>query len=207
MAIAYSATKVFVGNVPSDVKDLELQRHFKKAGRVIGLRVARDPENGDQCKGFAFVEYADKQGAANAIRLFDGKEFGQVWLAVEYAKVSNSSPPSTPPPSATKRSHTSPPRLQLQPKQEVKVAPTSKPAVEKSSALATLTVLRQLPMTSVSLMAMTMPGFKADLQQVLLAAAVAQSAEHAAADPVSLLFSTATVGAGRTYSLFGGAEL
>jgi len=47
-------TSVFVGNMPWITNDEDLMQHFKKAGKVVNIRVIRDPTT-FVGKGFGYI--------------------------------------------------------------------------------------------------------------------------------------------------------
>ncbi|KAI9189829.1 Nucleolar protein 12 [Blastocladiella emersonii ATCC 22665] len=67
---------VFVGNVPFDVEDESLWKHFAQAGDVENVRVIRDAKTG-LGKGFAYVQFKERASVPLAIKLhetdFNGK--------------------------------------------------------------------------------------------------------------------------------------
>ena len=58
--------KVYVGDLPRDATDKELERAFNYYGPLRSVWVARNPP------GFAFVEFEDSRDADDAIRGLDG---------------------------------------------------------------------------------------------------------------------------------------
>jgi len=63
--------KVYVGNLPRDLTERELEIEFEKFGALEKVWVARNPP------GFAFVEFKDPRDADDAINELDGKhKFG-----------------------------------------------------------------------------------------------------------------------------------
>jgi RNA recognition motif-containing protein len=66
---------IYVGNLPSDVKDEELNALFSQHGRVSSVKVIRDMFS-QTSKGFGFVEMPGKieaQKALDALNTFDFK--------------------------------------------------------------------------------------------------------------------------------------
>ena len=57
---------VFVGNVPYDVREEDLRRHFDDCGDVVGVRVVRN-KDAHLGKGFAFVAFADRASVTAAL--------------------------------------------------------------------------------------------------------------------------------------------
>src|SRR5690348_11824639 len=59
-------TKLYVGNLPYDTSDTELQTLFQGVGAVNSVSLVRDRATG-QPRGFAFVEMSDAEGARRAV--------------------------------------------------------------------------------------------------------------------------------------------
>lgn len=59
--------KLYVGNLPYEIGETELQELFAKIAPVDSVTVMRDQMTG-RPRGFAFVEMATEDGAQNAIR-------------------------------------------------------------------------------------------------------------------------------------------
>jgi RNA recognition motif-containing protein len=79
------STKLYVGNLPYETTETDLQQLFESAGQVSTITVVRDRATG-QARGFAFVEMSDEEGARNAINSLDRKPFGGRNLTVNEAK-------------------------------------------------------------------------------------------------------------------------
>ena len=79
------ATKLYVGNLPFQTTNDELRDHFAQAGNVESVSVIEDRMTG-RSRGFAFVEMATPEEAANAIEQLNGKEFGGRNLTVNEAR-------------------------------------------------------------------------------------------------------------------------
>jgi RNA recognition motif-containing protein len=65
--------KMFVGNLPDDTKEEELQTLFAQHGRVRSLKLVTDVFSG-RCRGFGFVEMEGHEARA-AMANLDGKDF------------------------------------------------------------------------------------------------------------------------------------
>ena len=63
--------KLYVGNLPYEIGETELQELFARAGSVESVSVMRDQATG-RPRGFAFVEMATSEGAAAAREKFNG---------------------------------------------------------------------------------------------------------------------------------------
>jgi len=77
--------KLFVGGIPFQTTDEELQQHFSQAGEVVSVFIPMDRE-ARRPRGFAFVEMADDAGAEQAISKFDGSEMGGRTIVVNEAR-------------------------------------------------------------------------------------------------------------------------
>jgi RNA recognition motif-containing protein len=75
--------KLYVGNLPWNVTDGELQSLFAGVGQVLSARVITDRETG-RSRGFGFVEM-DDAGASKAIAELNGKDMGGRPLRVNEA--------------------------------------------------------------------------------------------------------------------------
>ncbi|KAI1701066.1 RNA recognition motif domain-containing protein [Ditylenchus destructor] len=65
---------VYVGNIPYNTTENDLGQFFSQAGSVTNVRLVYDRET-NRPKGFGFCEFADEQGAQNAIAQLNGAEF------------------------------------------------------------------------------------------------------------------------------------
>jgi len=79
------STKLYVGNLPYQATEADLQALFESAGAVSTVSIVRDRATG-QPRGFAFVDMNDADGARRAITEFDRHEFGGRSLTVSEAK-------------------------------------------------------------------------------------------------------------------------
>ena len=77
--------KLYVGNLPYEVGETELQELFGQAGSVDSVTVMRDQATG-RARGFAFVEMATDDGARTAIDKFNQTDFGGRAIAVNEAR-------------------------------------------------------------------------------------------------------------------------
>jgi RNA recognition motif-containing protein len=78
-------TKLYVGNLPFETTESDLQALFASAGQVNTVNIVRDRATG-QARGFAFVEMSDTEGAQRAITEFNQHDFGGRSLTVNEAK-------------------------------------------------------------------------------------------------------------------------
>jgi RNA recognition motif-containing protein len=77
--------KLFVGNIPFETGEDDLQALFSQAGAVETVTVMRDRATG-RARGFAFVEMASEDDAKNAIAQFNGHQMGGRALTVNEAR-------------------------------------------------------------------------------------------------------------------------
>jgi RNA recognition motif-containing protein len=79
------STKLYVGNLPYETTESDLQTLFESAGTVATINIVRDRATG-QARGFAFVEMSDADGAQRAISELDKHQYGGRNLTVNEAK-------------------------------------------------------------------------------------------------------------------------
>ena len=77
--------KLYVGNLPYQVGEAELQELFSQAGSVESVRVMRDMATG-RARGFAFVEMATDEEAEKAANQFNQYSLGGRPLTVNEAR-------------------------------------------------------------------------------------------------------------------------
>jgi len=77
--------KLFVGNLPYQTDDRELQELFGQFGSVDSVRVMRDMATG-RPRGFAFVEMSSDDEAQKAIAELNEYQLGGRSLAVNEAR-------------------------------------------------------------------------------------------------------------------------
>jgi RNA recognition motif-containing protein len=77
--------KLYVGNLPFQTEEAELQALFSQAGTVESINVVRDRDSG-RARGFAFVEMANDTDAQTAIDRFNDQPFGGRNLTVNVAR-------------------------------------------------------------------------------------------------------------------------
>jgi len=78
-------TKLYVGNLPYETTESDLQSLFEGAGQVSTVNIVRDRATG-QARGFAFVEMSDTEGAQRAIAELNQHQMGGRSLTVNEAK-------------------------------------------------------------------------------------------------------------------------
>ena len=77
--------KLYVGNLPYNTVDADLQNLFSQVGLVKSAQVIKDRESG-RSKGFGFVEMSSAEEANAAISMFHGKDFNGRPLTVNLAR-------------------------------------------------------------------------------------------------------------------------
>ena len=77
--------KLYVGNLPYETGEAELQELFAAAGTVETVRVMRDMATG-RARGFAFVEMASDDEAQAAITQLNEHQMGGRSLTVNEAR-------------------------------------------------------------------------------------------------------------------------
>ena len=77
--------KLYVGNLPYETGETELQDLFSKVGQVDSVRVMRDMATG-RARGFAFVEMATDEEAQKAVTELNQAQLGGRTLAVNEAR-------------------------------------------------------------------------------------------------------------------------
>jgi RNA recognition motif-containing protein len=84
--------KLYVGNLPFNTTETDLQDLFAQAGPVNEVVLMQDKFTG-KSRGFAFVTMATDQDAANAISQFHGKALEGRPLTVNEARPREDRPP------------------------------------------------------------------------------------------------------------------
>merc|ERR1712072_818867 len=74
-------SKIYLGNLSSNVDDRDIEDTFGKFGRIENIWIARKPP------GFAFVTYDDPRDAEDATREMDGRELDRERLTDPYQKI------------------------------------------------------------------------------------------------------------------------
>ena len=88
--------RLFVGNLPYQATEDDLRTHFAQVGNPTQIVRPLDRETG-RARGFAFVEYAERTAAEEAIKKFDGQLFMGRPLAVSEARAREDRGPGGPP--------------------------------------------------------------------------------------------------------------
>jgi RNA recognition motif-containing protein len=78
-------SKLFVGNLPYETGESDLQALFSRAGTVESVKVMRDMATG-RARGFAFVEMSSDEEAQKAISELNEYRLGGRGLTVNEAR-------------------------------------------------------------------------------------------------------------------------
>ena len=84
-ASTHMARKLYVGNLPYETSDQDLQTLFAAAGTVESVNVMRDTATG-RARGFAFVEMSTDEEAQKAASEFNQYQMGGRPLTVNEAR-------------------------------------------------------------------------------------------------------------------------
>ena len=79
------ARKLYVGNLPYETTEQDLQTLFAGAGTVDSVNVMRDMATG-RARGFAFVEMSTDEEAQKAVSMLNEQPFGGRNLTVNEAR-------------------------------------------------------------------------------------------------------------------------
>ena len=77
--------KLYVGNLPYEIGEAQLQDLFGQVGQVDSVRVMRDMATG-RARGFAFVEMSTEECAQKAISELNATQLGGRSLTVNEAR-------------------------------------------------------------------------------------------------------------------------
>ncbi|MDE0151715.1 MAG: RNA-binding protein [Bdellovibrionales bacterium] len=64
-------SKLYIGNLPYDVEDADIEKLFSESGTVESVSIIKDRDSGRN-KGFGFVEMKSPEDASNVIEKFNG---------------------------------------------------------------------------------------------------------------------------------------
>lgn len=82
---------IYVGNLPGDVREREIEDLFYKYGRIVDIDLKLPPRP----PGYCFIEFEDARDAEDAIRGRDGYNFDGNRLRVEIAHGGRGPPPAS----------------------------------------------------------------------------------------------------------------
>jgi RNA recognition motif-containing protein len=91
------SVRLFIGNLPYAATEAELREHLSSVGAPTQIVLPTDRETG-RPRGFAFVDYADRAVAEEAIRRYHQQPFKGRPLAVSEARPREERPPGAPRP-------------------------------------------------------------------------------------------------------------
>jgi RNA recognition motif-containing protein len=77
--------KLYVGNLPYEVREEDLTENFGEIGECIGVNIVKDKYSGSS-RGFGFVEMATEEGAQEAIKQLNGRELFGRKIVVQEAR-------------------------------------------------------------------------------------------------------------------------
>jgi RNA recognition motif-containing protein len=86
------SVRLFIGNLPYAASEAELREHLSSVGAPTQIVLPVDRETG-RPRGFAFVDYAERNVAEEAIRRFNQQPFKGRPLAVSEARPREDRPP------------------------------------------------------------------------------------------------------------------
>jgi cold-inducible RNA-binding protein len=89
--------RLFVGNLPYDANEAELRQHFGTVGPLSHVFIPVDRETG-RPRGFAFVEFAERAQAEDAVARLNNQSFKGRPLSVSEARARDDRGPSGPRP-------------------------------------------------------------------------------------------------------------
>lgn len=87
-------SKLYVGNVAYTATEESLEELFGEAGNIVSVNLIKDRETG-RSKGFAFVEFESQDEANKAIELFNGIDYQERSLVVNFARPKEERPRRT----------------------------------------------------------------------------------------------------------------
>ena len=89
------AVRLFIGNLPYGASEADLRAHFAAVAEPSHVVMPVDRETG-RPRGFAFVEFIDREKAEEVIKRFDAQPFQGRSLAVSEARAREDRPPRPP---------------------------------------------------------------------------------------------------------------
>jgi cold-inducible RNA-binding protein len=91
------AVRLFIGNLPYGATEADLRAHFAPVAEPSHIVMPVDRETG-RPRGFAFVEFIERDKAEEVIKRFDAQPFQGRSLAVSEARAREDRPPGAPRP-------------------------------------------------------------------------------------------------------------
>jgi RNA recognition motif-containing protein len=78
-------SRLYVGNLPFDTTENDLQDMFAQAGAVTSVELVQDRQTG-KSRGFAFIQMGSDADAQKAIETLNGKDVGGRAMTVNEAR-------------------------------------------------------------------------------------------------------------------------
>lgn len=75
---------IYIGNIPVNVPEQEIETLFKQFGEVRSVRIVMERDN-LQSKGFGFVSMENEEAGHKAILFLDNKKYKKSYLEVSEA--------------------------------------------------------------------------------------------------------------------------
>lgn len=75
---------LFIGNMPFDMSDRDLNNLFSKMKNIVDVRIAIDRRTG-QPRGFAHADFVDEQSATQGLEILKNLEIAGRVLRVDYS--------------------------------------------------------------------------------------------------------------------------
>lgn len=91
------AVRLFIGNLPYGATEADLRAHFAPVAEPSDIVMPVDRETG-RPRGFAFVEFTERDKAEEVVKRFDAQPFQGRNLAVSEARAREDRPPGAPRP-------------------------------------------------------------------------------------------------------------
>ena len=91
------AVRLFIGNLPYGATEADLRAHFAPVAEPSHIVMPVDRETG-RPRGFAFVEFTERDKAEEVVKRFDAQPFQGRNLAVSEARAREDRPPGAPRP-------------------------------------------------------------------------------------------------------------
>jgi cold-inducible RNA-binding protein len=86
------SVRLFVGNLPYSATEVDIRQHFGAVGDPVQIVIPTDRDTG-RPRGFAFVDYEDRNVAERAIHQLHGQPFKGRPLSVSEARPREARPP------------------------------------------------------------------------------------------------------------------
>lgn len=80
------AKRLYVGNLPYNIDDSQLNQIFSKFGPIVSATVILDRMNNNRSKGFGFVEFEKDEDAQKAMKELNGTEIEGRKIVVNEAR-------------------------------------------------------------------------------------------------------------------------